>query len=172
MLKIVEYANSDDYSCLVTVNEYVPIAFRTQREPLGGARYIRLGNFTNCLLELIVSVDLMTLRGVTVTLVNEVRHDLMSGVDTGPAGLPVLALPKDVEFTGPASAKRVNIACNFSLATSGSVAEISINDNKQFDARTIHGNVWFLMRNEELVGIRFLDLNVESINVINSFDRS
>lgn len=172
MLKIVGSANSADYSCLVDVNEYVPIAFRTQREPLGGARYIRLGNLTNCLLELIVSADLMTLRGVTVTLVSEVGHDLMSGSDTGLLGLPVLALPKDAEFTGPASSQRANIACNFSLATSEGVAEISINDNKKFDARIIHGNVWFLMKDEELVGIRFLGLDAESISVINSFDRS
>ncbi|GLQ86717.1 hypothetical protein [Dyella flagellata] len=171
MLKIVDFASSTDYSCLVNVNEYVPITFRTQRQPLGGARYIRMGNFENNLLELIVSSDSMTLRGVTVTLVGEVGHNLMRGVDTGPTGLPVLELPGGTEFTGPASARRANIGCNFSLATSEDIAEISINENKDFDSRVSYGDVWFLIRNEELVGIRFLNLDIESISMIRSFNR-
>lgn len=172
MLKIVGFTSSSEYPCIVSVNDYVPITFRTQREPLGGARYIRLGNFENCLLELIVSANSMTLRGVTLTLVGQVERDLMTGVDTGPTGLPVLELPQGIEFTGPLASQRANVACNFSLATSGDVAEISIANNKLFDARVIHGNAWFLMKEGELVGIRFLGLDAESINVINSFNPS
>src|SRR5207247_4270466 len=52
--------------CLIEVDEFVPLRFRTYERPIGAA-YVRVGNYSTTLVELIVDPISKLLRGLTLT---------------------------------------------------------------------------------------------------------
>jgi hypothetical protein len=171
MLKVIGIYNASQHPSLVQTDGYIPVRFRTQTAPLGGARYIRMGNFQNSLLEIMVPTDSLSLRGLTVTLVEKLGHEIMNGMAEASNGLPIFELPEGCNFIGPESSQCINLNYDFSLSISDDIIEVRFDGANEFDGRIAHGNVWFLTMKDELVGIRFIDLDEESINLFSSYGR-
>jgi hypothetical protein len=169
MLRVIGIYNASQHPSLVQTDGYVPVRFRTQATPLGGARYIRMGNFENSLLEIIVPTDAIILRGLTVTLVGALGQGIMSGMAEASNGLPVLELPRGSNFSGPESSQYINLNYDFSLSVSDNIIEVRFDGSNEFDGCIAHGNVWFLTMKDELVGIRFVDLDEKSIGIFSSY---
>jgi hypothetical protein len=69
----------------VDVDEYVPLRFRTYREPLG-VGYLRLGDYSATLVEMAVEPRTQVVRGMTVTSISDVSSwpsFVVSGVEEG-----------------------------------------------------------------------------------------
>lgn len=73
----------------VAVDEYVPLRFRTYRQPLG-VGYVRLGDFSRTLIELAVEPETQAVRGLTVTSISEVSSWPAFEVFEVEEGLPAL----------------------------------------------------------------------------------
>lgn len=74
----------------IEIDEYVPLRFRTYREPLG-VGYVRLGNYSTTLVEVAVEPRTQAVRGLTVTSISEVSSWPSFDVFEIVQGLPVLS---------------------------------------------------------------------------------
>lgn len=75
---------------VVDLDEYVPLRFRTYREPLG-CGYVRLGNYSTTLVEMPVEPGTQVVRGLTVTSINDVSSWPSFDVSGVEEGLPALS---------------------------------------------------------------------------------
>jgi hypothetical protein len=87
-LSVVEVVTIE-LPCLLELDEYVPLSFRTYESPLG-ASYVRLGNYSTTLLELAVDPNTKMLRGATVTCYEVLSAWPELRVVSESDGLPVL----------------------------------------------------------------------------------
>lgn len=174
MLTLAGLYESTDFPCTIQVDSYVPIRFRTQADPLGGARYIRLGNFENNLLEIIVPRDSMVVRGFTVTLAHSIGNRALSDSGCGESlyGLPILEFPSGTEFHGPEASRRLDLRIDFSLCVLEDSVEIQIGDEGEFELEVVHKNVQFLFLRNELKGIRLRGLTVSDIRILSEIGQS
>jgi hypothetical protein len=75
--------------CLLHIDDYVPLDFRTNESPIG-ASYVRLGNCATTLLEIAVEPNDRILRGVTITSFEVVSEWPEVEVTSKSEGMPVL----------------------------------------------------------------------------------
>src|SRR5438552_3106379 len=62
--------------CIVEVDPYVPLSFKTYPEVLPGARYFRIGNFETSLLEIGIDPSSLVIRKVCLVSFNKVfKHE-------------------------------------------------------------------------------------------------
>lgn len=153
MITVLDSLDSSSFRSIVEVNDYLPFRFRTYSEPLGGVRYVRIGNGETRLLELIVPSDSLEVRGCTVPLIDKRMYQLLTGPEQASPGLPVIALP-DYEFSGPPNAQRVDTHIDFVAAIERDTIEFQFGGADSFDRSICCGDVWFLIRGNNLVGIR------------------
>jgi len=153
MITVLDSRDSSSFQSLVEVNDYLPLRFRTYSEPLGGVRYVRIGNGETRLLELILPSDSMEVRGCTVPLVDKRTYQLLTGPEQSSSGLPIIELP-DYEFSGPSSAQRVDTHIDFIAAIERDTIEFQFGGADSFDRSMCCEDVCFLIRGSDLVGIR------------------
>lgn len=153
MITVLDSRDSSSFQSLVEVDDYLPLRFRTYSEPLGGVRYVRIGNGETRLLELILPSDSMEVRGCTVPLIDKRAYQLLTGPEQSSPGLPIIDLPNH-EFSGPPSAQRVDTHIDFVAAIERDTIEFQFGGVDSFDRSVGCGDVCFLIRENDLVGIR------------------
>jgi hypothetical protein len=167
VLKLAGIFPSNDLECIVEVDGYVPINFRTQTRPLGGARYLRYGNFVDSLLEISVPSNTHVVRRVTLVAIKEQSDALLSGPeDVVSPALPILALPSDRSFDQRLQVQRLDFNSDLSLRISGTLAEIKIDGAEAFDRCIDHKGVQFPFLRSVLVGIRLGNLTAQHIQLL------
>lgn len=153
MITVLGSRDSSSLQSLVEVDDYLPLRFRTYSEPLGGVQYVRIGNGETRLLELILPSDSMEVRGCTVPLIDKRTYQLLTGPEQSSPGLPIIGLP-DYEFSGPPSAQRVDTHIDFVAAIGRGTIEFQFGGADSFDRSICCEDVCFLIRGNDLVGIR------------------
>jgi hypothetical protein len=138
--------------CKLEFDEYVPLRLRTYDRPIG-ANYVRLGNYSTTLLELIVEPNTKVLRGVTVTSY-EVLGDwpdlrIVSDAD----GLPVLSPMFD-------GANRVDLEEEFRVSVRKGEVLVFWGDLGEC-SQSNFAQVHCLVHDGQLRGIRFSGLSDE-----------
>jgi len=99
---VLEFVPSVAGKCLIEVDEYVPLRFRTYERPLG-VSYLHLGNQRTSLLELLIDAKSQILRGITITIFPALSPWPQIGERTVSRGLPKL----DVSWGRPIASMRV-----------------------------------------------------------------
>jgi hypothetical protein len=61
-----------DVPCIVEIDPYVPVAFKTYPEVLPGARYFRIGNFRTSLLEIGIDPTSLVIRNICLVSLDRV----------------------------------------------------------------------------------------------------
>lgn len=153
MIEVLDSRDASSFQSFVEVDDYLPFRFRTYSEPLGGVRYVRIGDGETRLLELIIPFDSMEVRGCTVPLIDKRAYQLLTGPEQSSPGLPIIALP-DHEFSGPPNAQRVDTRIDFVAAIERDTIEFQFGGADSFDRAICCGDVCFLIRRNDLVGIK------------------
>ncbi len=86
-------ATQMDAPCIVDIDPYVPLAFKTYPEVLPGACYFRIGNFRTSLLEIGIDPSSLIIRSICLVSLDKVREcsqlHALCGLDET-VGLPVV----------------------------------------------------------------------------------
>jgi hypothetical protein len=166
MLKISDVQQPSDQLCIVDIDPHVPITFMTRRHPVGGARYIRLGNFKTHLLDLEFPPDSLALSGFVVVSIDNLARGLLKGGGPKVSGLPVFGLPAGCSFSVLGGFARLDVPIAFELSCEGDIAEIRIGDVIGYDRRICFQRVEWLLWNDSLVGMRVLNLTADERKVL------
>lgn len=169
MLRVTGTKKISEALCIVEIDSYVPISFRTQSEPLGGVRYVRFGNFSTQLLEVQFPLESSELSGFTLVCGEGVTTERLVEDGSLEVGLPVIALPPAQEFWGWDTVPRIDIQNRVAVSCIQRRAEIRLGAAKAFDRRIVHGRVEFLVLEDVLVGLGVLDLTDEEQHVLNAY---
>ncbi|RMD65427.1 MAG: hypothetical protein D6824_02690 [Planctomycetota bacterium] len=90
ILRVTQLYPLDAVDVDVDVDEFVPLRFRTYREPLG-VGYVRLGNYSTTLVEMAVEPRTQVVRGLTVTSICDMSPWPFFDIFEVMEGLPALA---------------------------------------------------------------------------------
>jgi len=148
-VRVVDSATSS-----LEFDEFVPLQFRTFQEPLG-AGYLRLGNYSTTLAELVIEPPSQVLRGITVTSIASLSSWPLFSVCTTLEGLPVLA----TEFEGW---KVLDLDQKFSVSARPGEIVVFWGELGECEAYAFD-RVRFLIRGGILVGVWFMDLVASEI---------
>lgn len=153
ILSVVEARRVSTALCLIEIDEYLPLRFRTYAQPIGAA-YLRLGNYTTTLTELIIEPNLRIVRGLTIT-----AYDCLSPWPDFAAhmlgeGMPVL----DVNFT---TTNYVDLCEAFSVSIFDGKLLVFWQKLGNCSAYTFGSNVQFLLSNGCFCGVCFTGLSQE-----------
>lgn len=158
MLKVTNTQESSQRPCIVKIDSYVPISFRSSSQPIAGARYIRLGDFKTQLLEMQFPADSLVLSGFTLVSGNGAARERLIGGGPSAVGLPIVSLPQGEAFSNTSGIPRLDIQSSVSVTSVEGQAEIRFGAAEAFNRSVQHGRVQFLLLEDILVGLRVLDL--------------
>lgn len=150
----------------VEVDEYVPLRFRSYEGTLG-VKYLRLGNFSSSLIELLLDPSSMVICGFTLTSFEAVHKPKGNAGLPRYAGLPVLAIAPE-DFNGPLDAQRIDIRENFSVGFGQDFVEIDLGGLPEARRIIEAGPVAFYVGTNSLVGLRVNGLNQKQISMLKS----
>jgi hypothetical protein len=170
MLRVAGIRADSEALCIVNIDSYVPISFSSRSQPIGGARYVRFGNFSTQLLEVQFPPESLLLSGFTLVCAEGAAAEGLFGNGSSIAGLPILALPAAQAFSHNA-VPRIDIQSRVAVSCIQDRAEIKLGAAKTFNRRITHGRVEFLLLDDVLVGLRVLDLADEEQHVLNGYIR-
>lgn len=150
-----------DARCIIEVDDYVPLRFRTHDRPLGSS-YVRLGDQAGSLLELLVDPNLGLLRGITITSLTGFAPWPSMQVGAAVHGLPVL----EPSWNGK---NRINAEVDFSVAVRGSDVLVYWALLDRCEVATFAERVDFLTVDARLAAVMFANLMAEEIEKITAF---
>lgn len=146
-------------SCTVDIDRYVPLRFRTYREPLG-VGYVRLGNYSTTLLELAVEPRTQLVRGITVVSFERASPWPEFEVDDAGEGLPAVS----TSFEG---GERIDLHREFAVAVRP--CEVIVFWGTLVGCYAYrHGDARFLGTEGALVGVWFTGLTEEQSRLFGS----
>ncbi len=138
-------------SCLIEFDPDLPLRFRTNEQPIG-AGYVRLGDYTNTLAELIVEPSTGVVRGITITAFRELAPWPQFTLDSSQVGLPILAEP-------PKGGQHIDLDRDFSVAIRDQEALLFWGRLGPCQAIMFADRVCFMTQQGELQGVLFLGLS-------------
>lgn len=153
--------------CRVEVDDYVPLRFRSYHGTLG-IKYLRLGNFSGSLLELLLDPESMTIRGFTLTSFDAVHQPktLTSANLPMILGLPIVAFGNEAVFQGPVDAQRIDIDETFSVGFGTNFVEIDFGHLCEAQSVIKSGLAEFCVNMDFLVGLRVVGLNQQQMTML------
>jgi hypothetical protein len=152
----------EDIPCLIEIDEFVPLRFRTYTEAIGAA-YVHLGNKSTTLTELIFHPGSRVLRGVTLTCFASFSPWPDIGEATSSEGLPVLLLDSSPSRT-------VVIEREFQVSLRADELLISWGNLSQLSSRLVFDKVQFLIGENELKAVRFSKLSEKEVDLLTSYN--
>lgn len=162
-LRIVGLESATTMPYLLQIDEYVPIRFRTYHEQIG-AVYLRLGNGSTQLLELIIAPRVGVVRGATATMVDTFSPwPAFEPLTISDASLPILAAKFDKR-------NYVDLPVPFQFAVRGNEALLFWADLEKCEMFTFNAMKW-LARDGELVGLWFTELSTEQLAQLRTHER-
>jgi len=150
-----------DVSCLIIVDEYIPLRFRTFDKPLG-ASYLRLGNYQTSLLEIIVDPTSNVLRGATVTSFD--AYSPWAKINETVAikdGLPVLA-------TEWRNGRLIDLELDFSVALRANELLVWWGNLESLSCISVFGRVRCMLMGDQLLGLWFQCLTDGEVGLLAS----
>jgi hypothetical protein len=144
--------------CLIDVDEFVPLRFRTYHQPIG-AVYLRIGNYSTTLTELIVDPGSRILRGLTLTSFESFDAWPNLGSVASLKGLPILRVDWE---KGP----RIDVRRDFHVSLRANELLVSWGDMANPSASFVFGKVQFFISESELRGVRFFDLTAGQTSLL------
>lgn len=169
MLRVTDVQEASEALCVVKIDAYVPISFRSRSHPIAGARYIRLGNFKTQLLELQFPAESLALSGFTLVSGEGAAHQGLRGDGPLAAGLPIVSLPQGEAFSDAGRIPRLDIQTSVTVSCTDGHAEVGFGAAETFNRRVLHGRVQFLLSDDVLVGLRVLDLSEKEQRIIRDY---
>jgi hypothetical protein len=169
VLKVTDVQEASKALCIVKIDSYVPISFRSRRQPIAGARYIRLGNFKTQLLELQFPTESLVVSGFTLVSGGGAAHRGLRGDGPSAAGLPIVSLPQGEAFSNAGGIPRLDIQADVVLSCADERAEVRLGAAEAFNRAVRHGRVQFLLSDDVLVGLRVLDLTEEERRILRDY---
>jgi hypothetical protein len=158
MLRVTAIEDVAKAKSIVNIDPYIPISFRSRSQPIGGARYIRLGDFKTQLLELQFPAESLTLSGFTVVSGQGSARGVLAGDGPSSSGLPVIRMPEGQVFSDASRIQRLDIGTNFTVSCADGQADIALGAAETFNRKVVYGRVQFLLSDDVLVGLRVVDL--------------
>jgi hypothetical protein len=169
MLKVASVQKATNAQCIIDVNPYVPISFRTRSQPIAGARHILLGDFKSQLLEFQFPPESLALSGFTLVSGKTAAQGGLSGDGPSVTGLPIISLPDDESFSVRDKIPRIDLVADVVLSFSGARAEIRLGSAEAFNRSIIHGRVKFLLYDDALVGLWLLELTEKEQRTLHDY---
>lgn len=169
MLKISGTQYSAETPCLVDIDWHVPISFRTSKSPVGGARYLALGERNKQLLELKIAPDSLALIGFSLVLADTMSEESLDGDGPVEAGLPILDSTEELDLASMGGGRRSKSQTSVTLSCNKDYAEIRLGRENLFTSSIAHGRVRFLLKNDHLIGLRVLSLTDEERQILNDY---
>lgn len=158
-----------DAPCVIEVDEYVPLRFRTYDKPLGSV-YLNLGNRSTSLADLMVDPISRVLRGVTLTSFEKFAAWPKIGTTNPVEGLPALTGPWNVpERDLPMlEYKSVNMSVDFSVSLRGNELVIFWGDLASLSGSSVFEKLQCYISGSELRGVRFFNLDHRDAELLTS----
>ena len=150
MLEITDVAHVD-LPCIIEVDPYLPLSFKTFDDVLPGARYFRLGNFDRSLLEIAIDPSSFVIRGAYLVVFDQVlaHAELVAAEPTSERlGLPVV---KSVGLVGDPTDQ----VCDFSVHLADSVFSIDWAGSRRLTDVIRYASVSFFLSGCHLLRIAF-----------------
>jgi len=147
------YESPSDAKCLIEVDDFVPLRFRTYERPLG-ASYLRLGDSAQTLVELLVDPMTGLFRGLTVTAFTALSSWPLFEARETSEGLHV--------FTNVAAwerKSRIDTGVSFAVAVRGSEVLVHWGPLDRCEATSFRERVRFLAVDRNLAGVRVAGLS-------------
>jgi hypothetical protein len=158
MLTVTNVQPVREEPLLLEIDEYVPLRFRTYREPLGAA-FLRLGNRSTTLLELIVEPYAQRVRGVTLTFFEKLSPWPSFSIESTAEGLPILATAFETYTVVELPEK------NFDVSIREGEVLLFWSPLGACEVCEFRGRVRFLIQDGRLAGVWFLGLSREEIEM-------
>jgi hypothetical protein len=153
------------------IDEYVPLRCRSYLGTIG-VIYLRFGDFSTSLLELLLDPASLVVRGITLTAFNTVHEPLFLRKLPIKSGLPVLSFSEKIVSQGPVGAKRIDINKTFSVGIGKDFLEIDLGFLSTADRVIKSGPIEIYAKNKSLVGLHVLGLSLEQIKKLEVHQRS
>jgi hypothetical protein len=169
MLRVTDVQEASEALCIVNIDSYVPISFRSHSQPVAGARYIRLGDFKTQLLELQFPAESLVLSGFTLVSGAGAAHGGLRGDGPSAAGLPIVSLQQGEAFSTAGKIPRLDIHTNVTVSCADGHAEVRLGAAETFNRRILHGRVQFLLSDDVLIGLRAVDLNEKEQRILHDY---
>jgi hypothetical protein len=155
VFRVIRYEAPLDAKCLIEIDDYVPLRFRTYERPIG-ASYLRVGDQTKSLVELLIDPNQGLLRGITVTCFSGLSSWPRMDTREGSPGLPVLAVPWG-------KANRVDSGVDFAVSVQGSDILVFWAALDRCDASHFQDRLRFLVVDGQLAGAHFRGLGPDEM---------
>jgi len=169
MLRVRNIHETTEVLCIVNIDSYVPISFRSRSQPIAGARYIRLGDFQRRLIEFQFPADSLVLSGFTMVSGEGSTHGTLMGDGPSAVGLPIISLPQGGAFSDSGGIPRLDIPTDVAASCTDGHAEVALGVAEAFNRRVVYGRVQFLLSDDVLVGLRVLELNKVEQRVLREY---
>jgi hypothetical protein len=169
MLRVTDVQEAYEALCIVNIDSYVPMSFRSRDQPIASARYIRLGDFKTQLLELQFPAESLTLSGFTLVSGQGAAHGGLRGDGPSAAGLPIVSLSQGEAFSNAGRIPRRDIQTSVSVSCADGHAEVRLGAAETFNRRVVHGRVQFLLSDDVLVGLRVIDLTEKERGILHDY---
>ena len=147
-----------------TIDEHVPISFRSYSGLLG-AKYLRVGNFQTTLLECLLDPISYTIRGITLISFDKIHVPCEPEITLESFGLPIVDVAKS-DLNVLVEARKAEVFCQVSVGIESNFLEIDFSEIKNANRKINCGRVQFFLKDEELSGVRFMNLAIGEISIL------
>lgn len=155
IFRVSRYESPLDAKCLIEVDDYVPMRFRTYERPLG-ASYLRVGDQSKSLVELLIDPSQGLLRGITITCFSALSSWPRMETREVLQGLPVLAVPWG-------KTNRIHSGADFSISARGADILVAWAALDRCDVASFQDRVRFLVVDGHLAGAHFSGLSADEM---------
>ena len=165
MIKIDGIISEKEIKSEIEVNYYVSLKFRTQSNSIEGARYMYIEHSNQSMIEFILPLNSMALKGFSILLIKKRLYQTLRGPDNFFVGIPIFAMPEGKVFSGGTGREYMKLDADLGAFIGLNFIEIIINNYKQFDTSIQCGDVQFLLWNYCLAGIKVLNRSKEDLEI-------
>lgn len=159
VFRVSRFESPTDAECLIEVDSYVPLRFRTYARPLGSS-YLRVGDRNRSLIEFLVDPNIGLLRGITLTSFADISEWPGMAMCDRSQGLPVFELSWG-------KANRIDVDREFRVSVRDGEILVYWDTVTQCDAATF-SRVQFLSVGGHLSGVKFAKFAPDEIKTLTS----
>lgn len=154
MIKVVEIADVGVERWNLEVDGYIPLSFQREIEGFPGVT-LQLGNIANSLLELDLEDQSNEIRGFTLVGFDAIHQPRVGNVEAAVVkGIPVIGGLEGYERFGTANLPFIKFGQVFTFGKGSGFVELDFGGIRAADRLARFGQVDFLLRKDELVGVR------------------
>jgi len=167
MIYISDFERIADAYISVEVGETIPLRVRTYENPVG-VKYLRVGDFSDSLFEILLSPDSFAIRGFSLVSRDTTHEPRKLLADLAcVAGVPIVDVGKTGAFKGSMYAPRIDLVEPFSVGMGKDFAEIRLFDWGTEPQCFVHRNLRFIVQGDMLAAVRIEGLTQMDLAKLN-----